>query len=252
MAALAAVGLAFLCLSGCSNRAESDAAMSAADLQIDLAGRLVGAGTPAGSVLCEKELPARVGAVARCEVTFNDIDSVDAVLTTIQVRDSIVSYEITRPDLTRDQLNRRVANLAGGEVAACGSGLDGYVGAWAECEVTANREAAMTYIEVTAVRALVLDLDVTRLLPRQQVQDVLLDRLAQGFAQRPDSAECAGDLIGIQGSTMECVVTTNSNPNTYVLTVTGVDGGTVEFDYSAKGGAAGEDADIDLCRGCPG
>jgi hypothetical protein len=108
-------------------------------------------------------------------------------------------------------------------------------------------------VEVKRVRGLLLDLGVIPVLPRQQVESELLKRLTPAYGRRPDSAACVGDLTGEVGSAMECVVTSEGNPDSYVVTVTSVDGSALNFDYRSKSGASGSPKPgVDLCPGCPG
>lgn len=233
-AILAAVALIAAGIPGCAGK-ESAVGLSAADLQRDLSEKLAAEGTPAKSVACAKDLPAAVGRTTRCVVEFSPSDSIDAILTTTGVDGGKVSYEITRPELTREQLAKRVAAMAVAQSATCESGLDGQVGDWALCEVTKSGATVRQAVEVRRVKGLTLDLAVTQVLPKQQLEDELMTRLTTVLGRRPDKAECAGDLSGVIGTSMDCVVTLNDKPQPYVVTVTGLSGGVINFAYQLKG-----------------
>jgi hypothetical protein len=87
--------------------------------------------------------------------------------------------------------------------------------------------------EVKAISGLAMDLAVTPSLPKEQVQERLLRGLAE-FGLQPESAECGQDLLGVLGTTLNCVVAVDGKPETYILTVTGVDNGQVDFGYQRK------------------
>ena len=70
--------------------------------------------------------------------------------------------------------------------------------------------------------------------PKQQLEDTLLERLAAGGGQEPDTVDCVGDLQAMPGGTVECTVATDLAGQVYIVTVTTVEGDTVNFDYAPK------------------
>ena len=70
--------------------------------------------------------------------------------------------------------------------------------------------------------------------PKQQLEDALLERLAAGSDQAPDTVDCLGDLQATAGQTIECTVSTDLAGQVYVVTVTSVDGDMVNFTYAPK------------------
>ncbi len=230
-----AIVAAVLCvwIPGCAGGSGA-VALNSAELQKSLQEKLAAAGTPPTSVSCKRALPGVVGQTARCEVVFDDIRSVDALLTTTSVDGGTIDYEITGPELTKAQLDRRVAALASAQSAACDSGLAGQAGDWAQCEVIMGGRTSARTVTVRDVQGLAIDLSVTQMLPKQQIEDALLTRLTPIYGRRPDSAACLGDLMGEQGKTTECVVIFDGKPDTYVVTVTETVGGTVNFKYESK------------------
>jgi hypothetical protein len=70
--------------------------------------------------------------------------------------------------------------------------------------------------------------------PKQQLEDTLLERLAAGGGQEPDTVDCVGDLQAQPGGTVECTVATDLAGQVYLVTVTTVDGDTVNFAYAPK------------------
>jgi uncharacterized protein with beta-barrel porin domain len=70
--------------------------------------------------------------------------------------------------------------------------------------------------------------------PKQQLEDALLERLAAGSDQAPDTVDCVGDLQATAGQAIECTVSTDLAGQVYVVTVTSVDSDTVNFNYAPK------------------
>lgn len=221
-------------LAGCAGRADTAPPIASADLQSDLAAKLAAAGTPARSVSCPRDLAGAVGSTARCDVTLSDTDSVTVLLTTLGSENGTASYEITRTELTREQLARRVAAASAAGSANCEFGVDGQVGDFAQCEVARGGLTSPVTVEVKSVKGVAIDLAVKQVMAKQKVEDVLAARLTAALGRRPDSTVCPGELLGDPGATMECVATSGGKPQIYVLTVTGVGAGTVEFSYAPK------------------
>jgi hypothetical protein len=115
----------------------------------------------------------------------------------------------------------------------CESGIKGDIGSWTRCDLTANGATSVQIAEVRAISGLTMDVAVTPSLPKEQVQERLLRGLAES-GLRPESAECGQDLLGVMGTTLNCVVAVGGKPETYILTVTGVDNGQVDFGYQRK------------------
>lgn len=211
------------------------------------------AGTPSTWVNCPKDLAGQVGATTRCEVRFSPDNSVTAVLTTTEVADGKVKWEITGPELTKDQVTKRIAGLTGTTQVTCDSGLDGHPGDWVQCQVTKNGVALAQTVEIKQVLGLALDLGITPALPRQQLEDAVMTRLTPTYGRRPDKAECVGDLEGTVDSTVNCVVTLGENADNYVAVVTGVPGGLINFDVLKPGALKRQqEQQGDVCQGCPG
>jgi uncharacterized protein with beta-barrel porin domain len=70
--------------------------------------------------------------------------------------------------------------------------------------------------------------------PKQQLEDTLLERLAAGGGQEPDTVDCVGDLQAQPGGTVECTIATDLAGQVYIVTVTTVEGDMVNFDYAPK------------------
>lgn len=238
--AVALAGLVGAGLTGCSASVKTEtsvstkASVSADDLQKDLTARLTNAGMTANSVTCKDELVGEVGKTARCDVSFSDTNTVEAVFTATQVEGSTVSFDIT-PAMTKEQVEKAVAGLASAPSATCASGLDGKVGETTDCEIMIDGQPSKRVVEVADVdpAKLGIELSVFMLLPKQQVEDVLLQKLSAD-GQPVETVECVDDVMSKVGSTVECAAVTGNDQTGYVVTVTEAEGDTVNFDYQAK------------------
>lgn len=221
-------------LLGCGAGQGSGAAVSAAALQEDLSGQLAAAGMTPLSVTCPQGLAGEAGKTARCEIVLSEANSFEAVVTATKVTGDSVTYDVT-PAATREQLAQTVSRLTGATSAECAGGVDGEVGQSVECQVTKDGATLTRIVKVSGVDGLAMNLAVLPLLTRQQLEGLLLDRLAADSGQRPASAECAGDLQGEPGNSVNCTVAGGS---VYVLTVTSVDGDRINFEATPQSSEA--------------
>ena len=234
-AALAAVGLLGAGLSGCSGSVKVGStapSVSAADLQKNLTDQFSTADPAPKSVTCTDDLVGEVGKKASCDVVFSDTNSVQAVVTVNSVDGTTVNYDIT-PALSQDQLQQAVSGLASTPTVSCDSGLEGTVGAMATCEVSVNGATSKRRVTVDGVSGLELDLTVTSVATKQQVQDRLMQKLADD-GQPAEAVDCVDDVVAKEGMSVECTITNGGRSEPVVVTVTSADGDTIEFDYSAK------------------
>lgn len=230
--ALAAVGV--MCVSGCSQSAQTREPVSRAELQKALVDKLAKDGTPSTWVKCPKDLAGTVGAMTRCDVKFSSDNTVTAVLTTTEVSGDHVTWEITRPELTKDQLAERVAGLTSAQSATCDSGFDGGKGEWVQCRTTSNGVTNVQVVEVKDTRGLMLDLTITTVIPKQEIEDAVAARVTPLYGRTPDSVQCKGGLHRTVGEVSRCVVKSGESRDTYLVTVTGVSPEAVDFDVTRK------------------
>lgn len=238
VACIGAVSAAGLFLSGCSAKVETSvskqASVTADQLQKDLTDRLNQAGMTAKSVTCKEDLVGEVGKTARCDVSFSDTNNVEAVFTATKVEGSDVSFDIS-PAMTKEQVEKAVAGIAAAASATCAGGLDGKVGATTKCETTQDGTVTKRIAEVAKVvpEKLGLELSVYTMLPKQKVEEVLLQKMsADGKAV--ETVECVDDVASKVGSTVECVTVTGNDKVGYDVTVTEAEGDNVNLDYTAK------------------
>lgn len=241
-AAVAALVLAGGALAGCSFTfgAGSKPVVAKADLQKDISERLEKVGQKPDSVTCKDDLEGEVGKTTRCEVVLTATNTFEPIVTVTKVEGTTVSYDMT-PAVSKDQLEKSVSKLvsdaAGVTVDSviCNSGLEGKKGAEAHCDVTAGGVTLQRTVDVTKVDGLLMNFTLIPVLPKADVQESLLNQLAEKLGSRPDSADCSGNLEGKPGNTIECTVKAGEETQDFTLTVNNVDGDKINYSYAPKG-----------------
>ena len=237
---VAAAGLVGAGLSGCSAKVETSSetkvekSVGAAELQTNVTERLTAAGAPPQTVTCKGDLVGEVGKTSRCDVVFSDTNSLEAIVTTTGADSSEITYDLT-PAMTKEQVEKAVAGLSSAQSAKCDAGLEGKVGNTTNCEVTLDGQTSKRIVEVSTVDPanLGIELSAFMLLPKQQVQEVLMQKLAADGTP-VETVECVGDVSAEVGSVIECVAVTGNDQQGYDVTVVESEGDAPDFDYKAK------------------
>ena len=112
--------------------------------------------------------------------------------------------------------------------------LNGKVGATAHCDVDAGGVSLRRTVEVNSVEGLMMNFDVVPLLTKEEVASSLLDEFDRQLGRRPDSAQCAGNLEGKVGNTVDCTVVTGQDTTSYTLTVTTITGASINYSYAPR------------------
>lgn len=241
VAGCGAVAVGGLLLAGCSAKVETSTSVSkqgsigAEQLQKDVSDRLGKTGLPPKSVTCKDRLAGEVGKTARCDVSFNDTNTIEAVLTATKVDGDTVNFDMA-PAMTKEQVEKAVAGLAAVPSATCAGGLDGTVGASTKCDITKDGAASKLVAEVAQVDAakLGIELSVLTLLPKQKVEEVLMQELSSDGTP-VETVECVDDVAAKVGSAIECVSVTGNDRQGYDVTVTEAESlDNVDIDYEAK------------------
>ena len=208
-------------------------------LQTDIAARLAKAGEQPQSVTCKQDLVGEVGKTARCEVVLSPTNSFEPVITVTGVDGNTIEYEMN-PAVSKEQLeqavSRLVAEAARAPVASvsCESGLEGKAGKVAYCDVDAGGVKLRRTVEVNIVEGLMMNFDVVPVLTKAEVESSLLNELEIQTRRRPDSARCSGNLEGRPGDTVECTVVTGPATTSFILMVTTVEGGKINYSYTPR------------------
>lgn len=231
VAAIATLSLLGAGLAGCSAKVEtkSAAAISAADLQKRLTEQFAGFTNPPKSVTCKDDLAAEVGKSSSCDVVLADSSTVEAVATVTGVKGSDLSYDIM-PALTKEQLAQSVSSMAGASAVTCASGLEGKIGATAQCDTILNGVDSKRVLQVDGVNGLDLDISMKKMWPKEKVQEILLQKLnADGTPV--ETVECVDGVVGKTGANVECVTVTGNQKKGYIVTVTTFDDDNLGIDY---------------------
>jgi hypothetical protein len=217
----------------------SEPAVGKGALQTDIAARLAKAGQQPQSVTCKEDLIGEVGKTTRCEVVMSPSNSFEPVITVTGVDGTAINYEMS-PAVSKEQLekavSRLVADAARVQVASvsCESGLEGKVGATAHCDVDAGGVELRRTVEVNSVEGLMMNFAVVPVLTKEEVASSLLDEFERQSGRRPDSAQCAGNLEGKAGNTVDCTVVTGQDTTSFTLTVATVSGGSINYSYAPR------------------
>ena len=188
---------------------------------------------------CKEDLAGEVGETIRCEVVMSPTNSFEPVVTVTGIDGSTINYEMT-PALSRDQLEKAVSRVVSDAEAVqidsvtCESGLEGNVGAVAYCDLDADGVQLRRMVEVNNVEGLMMNFEMVPVLTQAQVESSLLDELESQVGQRPNSADCSGDLEGKPGNTVDCTIVAGPETTSFTLTVDTVEGNTINYHYEPR------------------
>ena len=241
MSAVGALVTVWALVSGCDANVGIDRqpAVGKDALQTDIAARLAKAGQQPQSVTCKEDLIGEVGKTTRCEVVMSPSNSFEPVITVTGVDGSAINYEMS-PAMSKEQLERAVSRLVADaarvQVASvsCESGLEGKVGATAQCDVDAGGVKLRRTVEMNSVEGLMMNFAVVPVLTKDEVASSLLDEFERQSGRRPDSAQCARELEGRAGNTVDCTVVRGQDTASFTLTVTTVSGGSINYSYAPR------------------
>jgi hypothetical protein len=79
-----------------------------------------------------------------------------------------------------------------------------------------------------------MNFDLVPVLTKEEVATSLLDEFEKQLGRRPDSAQCAGNLEGKAGNTVDCTVVSGPDTRSFTLTVTMVSGGSINYSFAAR------------------
>jgi Domain of unknown function (DUF4333) len=241
MSAVGALGTVWALVSGCDANVGIDRQPAVGNdaLQTDIAARLAKAGQQPQSVTCKEDLIGEVGKTTRCEVVMSPSNRFEPVITVTGVDGSAINYEMS-PAMSKEQLEKAVSRLVADAAreqvvsVSCESGLEGKVGATAQCDVDAGGVKLRRTVEMNSVEGLMMNFAVVPVLTKDEVASSLLDEFERQSGRRPDSAQCAGDLEGMAGNTVDCTVVTGQDTASFTLTVTTVSGGSINYSYAPR------------------
>ncbi|WP_300010886.1 DUF4333 domain-containing protein [Pseudonocardia sp.] len=110
------------------------------------------------------------------------------------------------------------------------------VGASVGCTFTAGGQPVGLTAEVTSVEGSGVGFDVStqaRPVPAEVLGTTVATRAGQQLGAAIDSAECAGELAPTVGESTSCTLTSGAETRDVTVTVTGVDGGRLDYTLDA-------------------
>ena len=226
-------------VSGCSfSIGGGTPTVSQDDLQKDISKRLSEAGEKPESVTCDGPLVGEVGKTTRCDVVISRTNSFQPVVKVTKVEDTTISYEVT-PAMSKEQLQDYISAHDSDdgkqvESVSCDSGLDGEKGAVTYCETEAPKVTFRKKVEVVDVDGLLMNFNLMPVYTKNDIAKGLTDILEEQLGARPDSITCDDDMVGEKGNSIDCTVSMGADDQVYTLTVTGVDGDSIDFNYETK------------------
>ena len=113
---------------------------------------------------------------------------------------------------------------------SCPGDLAGTVGTTMRCSVSSDGRDVPIEVQVTSVDGSDVNFRIAPTLLRSSVEEQVSSSLARQVGQTPDDISCPDDLVGRVGVKMRCTLTAGSDQLGVTVTVTSVEGKTVNFD----------------------
>nr|WP_255426714.1 DUF4333 domain-containing protein [Pseudonocardia sp. C8] len=130
------------------------------------------------------------------------------------------------------QLGAQGVAIDGG-TADCPTDLDATVGTTQTCEFRTGGQPVGAVVRVTAVNGDDVSFDISteaRPVPKALLQDMVTSSLARQAGLPVDATACEGDLPPTTGGKVGCTVTVAGEGIPVAVTVTGINGGKVDFE----------------------
>lgn len=145
------------------------------------------------------------------------------------------SHTVSKSDVA-GQITSKMTDPAGNkpESVNCPSDLDAKVGAQLNCEMKAGGQTYNVNVTVTSVNGSDVKFDMVETVDKNQVAKTISDKLTPQLGSKPDSVTCPDNLKGVEGATLRCQLTTSGKNYGVNVTVTGVDGGTVNYRFEVE------------------
>jgi hypothetical protein len=142
------------------------------------------------------------------------------------------SHSMSKSDVA-SQITSKLTDAAGNkpDSVTCPNDLPAKVGAQLNCEMKVKNQTFNVNVTVTSVNGSDVKFDMAETVDKNQVANVISDKLTQQVGSRPDSVTCPDNLKGVEGATLRCQLTDGSRKYGISVTVTNVDAGDVNFDF---------------------
>ena len=141
-------------------------------------------------------------------------------------------HAVSRGDVA-NQITSKWTDAAGNkpESVTCPDDLPAKVGAQLNCTMKVKDQTFNVNVTVTSVNGNDVKFDMVETVDKNQVAQILSNKLTQQVGRKPDSVSCPDNLKGMKGATLRCELTDGSQKYGIAVTVTNVDAGDVSFDY---------------------
>ncbi len=142
------------------------------------------------------------------------------------------SHSVSKSDVA-SQITSKLTDVAGNkpDSVTCPNDLPAKVGAQLNCEMKVKNQTFNVNVTVTSVNGSDIKFDMVETVDKNQVANVISDKLTQQVGSRPDSVTCPDNLKGVEGATLRCQLTDGNHKYGISVTVTNVDAGDVNFDF---------------------
>jgi deoxyribodipyrimidine photo-lyase len=142
------------------------------------------------------------------------------------------SHSVSKSDVA-SQISAKMTDAAGNkpDSVTCPSDLLAKVGAQVNCEMKVKDQTFNVNVTVTSVNGNDVKFDMVETVDKNQVANVISDKLTQRVGTRPESVTCPDNLKGVEGATLRCQLTDSGKKYGVNVIVTSVDAGDVIFDF---------------------
>jgi hypothetical protein len=132
-----------------------------------------------------------------------------------------------------NQITSKMTDASGNkpDSVSCPDDLKAQVGAQLNCEMKVKGQTFNVNVTVSSVKGDQANFDMVETVDKNQVASQISDQLAEQVGRKPDSVACPDNLKGTEGATLRCELTDQGQAYGVTVTVTGVQGGAVNFNY---------------------
>lgn len=142
------------------------------------------------------------------------------------------SHAVAKSDVA-SQITQKLTDAQGNkpESVDCPGDLPATIGAQLNCTMKVKGVTYNVNVTVTSVNGSDVKFDMVETVDKNQVATAISDNITQQVGTKPESVTCPDNLKGVQGATLRCKLVTNGETYGVNVSVTGVDGGTVDYHF---------------------
>ena len=142
------------------------------------------------------------------------------------------SKTVSKSDV-ESQISQKMTDAAGNkpDSVSCPNALNATVGAKMDCDMKIKDKRYGVNVTVTSIDGDTAKFDMVETVNKNDVAQEISGQLQQQVGHKPDSVTCPDNLKGVQGAQLRCTLTDSGDTYGVNVTVTGVQGGDVKFDF---------------------